>query len=351
MTQQRQTARNISIAAAALTAAYGVAALWRNSGAQATAFHDKVVVITGGSRGFGLALAEEFGRGGAKLVLTARDPYELERARNLLVEREAIADTNAALIIPCDIREDAQVQAMIERATQHFGRVDVLVNNAGIITVGPVENQSLASFDDAMQTNFYGMLHCTLAVLPAMLQRQAGSIVNICSFGGKVPVPHLLPYCASKFAAVGFSEGLHVEVRSKGIHVTTVCPGLMRTGSQVRALFSGNREEEYRWFSLGAALPGVSIAAQRAAKQVVHAAARHATEIMITPQAALAARVMGLLPACTQAALYLSNLALPKPVQSPGATEMKEGRDVREKEITPIVQIANQASQHYNEGI
>ncbi len=351
MTVSRQTARNLGIAAAALAATYGLSTLYRNSGSPANAFRGKVVLITGGSRGFGLALAEEFGRAGAKLVLTARDPYELERARNLLVERGVIAEPNDALIIPCDIREEPQVQAMIERAVQHFGPIDVLVNNAGIITVGPVEDQSLASFEDAMRSNFYGMLHCTLAVLPQMLERQAGSIVNICSIGGKIPVPHLLPYSASKFAAVGFSEGLHAEMRSKGVQVTTVCPGLMRTGSHIRAFFAGNREEEYRWFSLGAAMPGVSIAAERAARQVLHATARGATELIITPQASLGARVMGLFPSLTQMALHLTNAALPKPVQTSNSTELVEGREVREKEITSVVQIANRASQQYNEGI
>jgi short-subunit dehydrogenase len=344
-------AKFLSILGAA-SAGVGVAALFaqrtrRNADAY---LNGKVIVITGASRGLGLALAEAFGRVGTRLVLAARDPYELERARILLLERGAIPDHEHALLIPCDIREQPQAQEMIERATRHFGQVDVLVNNAGIITVGPLEEQTLDAFNDAMNTNFYGTLHCTLAVLPQMLARHAGSIVNITSFGGKLPVPHLLPYCASKFAAVGLSEGLHVELRAKGIHVTTVCPGLMRTGSHVRALFSGNREKEYQWFSLGAGLPLVSTSAQSAARKIVEATARAATEITITPQAYLGSRVMGLFPSVTQFLLHLSNFALPQATGAPDAKELIEGRQVRGGELTPLVALGNAASRRYNEG-
>ena len=285
-------------------------------------------------------------------MLTARDPYELERARTLLLDRGAVSDHSRALMIPCDIRDEAQVRAMIERATASFGRVDVLVNNAGIITVGPVEQHALSSFQDAMDTNFYGMLHCTLAVLPQMLERSAGTIVNICSIGGKVAVPHLLPYTASKFAAVGLSEGLHVELRSKGVHVTTVCPGLMRTGSVVRAYFAGDRAKEYRWFSLGGSLPLVSIAANKAAKVIVSAAARQATEISITPQAAFGIRLMGLFPSFTQLLLHLSNFALPAAAASSAdPARLEEGRDVRDSELTALTALGRDAAHHYNEGV
>ncbi len=310
----------------------------------------KVVLITGSSRGLGLAMAEEFGRRGARLVLTARDPYELERALDLLVQRGAVVNEDAALIIPCDIRDDTQAREMIERATQHFGQIDILVNNAGIITVGAVEDQSLASFQDAMNTNFYGMLHCSLAVVPQMMARQSGSIVNICSIGGKFAVPHLLPYSASKFAAVGFSEGLHAELRSKGVAVTTVCPGLMRTGSHVRALFSGNREEEYRWFSLGASLPGVTASAEHAARVIMDATVTGATEITITPQAWLGARAMGLFPTLTQLVLHLSTFMLPPPSGAADAATPKEGREVRGMELSTLTALGTQASYHYNEG-
>jgi short-subunit dehydrogenase len=358
MTMHKRAARVLGVASGAAAAGCGVAALaagagawalWRRlSSAPEGAFEGKVVVITGGSRGLGLALAEEFGRHGARLVLGARDPYELERARDLLLERGAIANQDAALIVPCDIREEAQAQELVARATHRFSRVDVLVNNAGIITVGPVEHQPFANFDDAMRTNFYGMLHCTLAVLPQMVASGSGAIVNICSIGGKLAVPHLLPYSASKFAAVGFSEGLHAELRSRGIRVTTVCPGLMRTGSHLRAYFTGQREEEYRWFSLGAGLPFVSMPAARAAREIVRAAADGRAEIILTPQAQIAARMMGLFPSFTQTLLHLSNLALPGPGQGDSA-QLEEGRKVRGRELSGLTVLGSRAAHHYNE--
>lgn len=120
-----------------------------------------------------------------------------------------------------------------------LSRVSVLVNCAGIITVGPVEDQPVSAFTGAMESNYYSAVYSALAVIPEMLARGEGNIVNIASIGGKLAVPHLLPYTASKFALVGFSQGLHAELRSKGIRVTTVCPGLMRTGSHIQAQFTG----------------------------------------------------------------------------------------------------------------
>ncbi len=163
----------------------------------------QVVLITGASRGLGLALAEAFGQRGAKLVIVARDPWELERARNLLTQRGAAGETDV-LVIPADLRHREQAEQAVARATERFGRIDVLVNNAGVITVGPVENQAARDFHDVMEANFFTGVHCALAVAPQMLARRSGTIVNIASIGGKVAVPHMLPYTASKFAVVGF---------------------------------------------------------------------------------------------------------------------------------------------------
>jgi NAD(P)-dependent dehydrogenase (short-subunit alcohol dehydrogenase family) len=305
---------------------------------------DKVVLITGASRGLGLALAEEFGRKGAKLVINARDPNELERARSLLRARLAAADI---LAIPADLREADQAAQLIAQATAHFGGIDILVNNAGVITVGPIENQSIEDFRDVMDANFFSGLYCTLAVLPQMLGRGSGNIVNITSIGGKIAVPHLLPYSASKFAAVGLSEGLNSELRSKGIRVTTVCPGLMRTGSHLNALFTGDAEREYRWFSLSAGLPFVSVSARSAARKIVRAAIAGRTEIAITPQAILASRLGNLCPEVTTRAMQLMNLALPRPVS--GQTGNQRGADVRSMEVKPALILAHAAARRYNQ--
>jgi short-subunit dehydrogenase len=307
----------------------------------------KVVLITGASRGLGLALAEEFGRAGARLVLTARDPWELERARALLIKRNAVQDAADVLIVSADLRQKEEAEHLIAQAARYFSRIDVLVNNAGVITVGPVENQTSEDFHDVMDSNFFSGLHCTLSVLPQMLERGSGSIVNITSIGGKLAVPHLLPYTASKFAAVGFSEGLHAEIRSKGVHVLTVCPGLMRTGSHLNARFSGNAAKEYRWFSLSANLPGVSASAARAARRIVRAVLRRETEIAITPQAVLGARLAGIAPVLTARAMDVVNRFLPDPVAEPSS--QRRGAEVRSLEVPPAGTIGWWAAQRYNQ--
>ena len=198
---------------------------------------NKVVVITGGSRGLGLALADIFGEHGARVVLAARNDQELQQAKNDLVARTSGMNADHVLTVACDLRVPGDPEKLIGRAIEVFGSIDVLINNAGVIYVGPIDKLSIDTYLEAMNSNFFGMLRTTYAVLPYLLERGRGSIVNIASIGGKIPVPHLAPYTASKFAAVGFSETLHTELRPKGIRVTTVNPGLMRTGSYPHAKF------------------------------------------------------------------------------------------------------------------
>lgn len=229
----------------------------------------QIVLITGGSRGLGLALARQFAAHGCRLALCARDPAELERARQDLTGQGA-----DVLTVPCDVRDRADVGRLVADVTQHFGRIDVLVNTAGIIQVGPVANMSVEDFEAALQSDFWGTLYPTLAVLPQMRGRRGGRIVNITSIGGKVSVPHLLPYSCAKFAAVGLSEGLRAELARENISVTTIAPGLMRTGSFGQALFKGRHDQEYAWFSVGDNLPGLSLSAERAARQIVRAIRR-----------------------------------------------------------------------------
>jgi short-subunit dehydrogenase len=307
---------------------------------------DRVVVITGASRGLGLALAEEFGRLGAKLVLAARDSEELDRARLLLLSREAV-EADRVIIVAVDLRRVEEAKSLIRRAREHFGQIDILVNNAGIITAGPVQHLSMQNFHDVMDTNFFAGVYCSLSALPQMLDRQSGIIVNIASIGGKVAVPHLLSYSASKFAVVGFSQGLHAELSSKGVHVLTVCPGLMRTGSHVNALFSGDAAREYRWFSLLASLPGISATAQCAARAVVSAVLAKKTEIAITPQAVLATRFSQTVPSLTTNLMGAVNQLLPKPTL--GTAAIRRGAEVRDRELMPASKLGWSAAQRYNQ--
>ncbi|MFL6305060.1 MAG: SDR family NAD(P)-dependent oxidoreductase [Candidatus Sulfotelmatobacter sp.] len=307
----------------------------------------KIVLITGGSRGLGLALAEELGREGAKLALSARDGSELARARDLLLKRHCVREPDNIFLFPADLRNAQDAEELILQTTRRFGRIDILINNAGIITVGPVENQTVADFRDVMDTNFFSGLHCTLAVLPEMLARKDGAIVNITSIGGKVAVPHLLPYTASKFAAVGFSEGLSAELRGKGIRVTTVCPGLMRTGSHLNAQFKGQAEREYRWFSVAAGVPGLSTSVRAAARKIVAAISQGKREIAITPQAIFAARLSDLMPAVTSMLLQLISVTLPSAPR--GVTAKYRGAEVRDMELRPLTVFANAAARRYNQ--
>ena len=163
------------------------------------------------------------------MILAARDAQELACAQQDLRQRGA-----EVLAVPCDVTNQEQVRSLMDQATQNFGRVDIVVNNAGIIQVGPMSTTTMEDFANALDVMFWGTLYPTLAVLPQMRARRSGRVVNITSIGGMVSVPHLLPYTCAKFAAVGLSEGLRAELGQEGIRVTTVVPGLMRTGSYVQ---------------------------------------------------------------------------------------------------------------------
>jgi short-subunit dehydrogenase len=272
----------------------------------------KVVLVTGGSRGLGFAIARELALSGARLALTARDAAELERAKARLVASGCAAEANVWLH-PCDVSAELQVRDLVAAATGHFGGIDVVINNAGIILVGPLESQTLESFHQAMNINFFGALHTTLAVLPQMLARGDGAVVNIGSIGGKVAFPHLLPYVASKFAITGWSQGLRAELAGRGIRVTTVSPGIMRTGSHIQARFTGDAQKEYRWFAAAASLPGTATNATAAARKIVTALAMGSAEVAIGLQAIAAARFSNLAPELTAALLSGANAFLPDP--------------------------------------
>lgn len=281
----------------------------------------KVVVITGGSRGLGLQIAREFGRRGATVVIGARDEEELKRASDDLAGRGIVVHT-----VVCDVSDQRQCESLIEQAVQRAGAIDFLINNAGVIQVGPVQAMTVADFKHAMDVMFWGTLYPTLAALPIMQDKRQGRIVNITSIGGKISVPHLLPYCCAKFAAVALSEGLRAELGPCGIKVTTVVPGLMRTGSHLNANFKGDIGKEYAWFSLGAATPLASISAERAARSIVRAAMRGDAERILSLPADLAARIHGIAPGFTALVSSWINRALPEPNGQKNTSTGKQAR-------------------------
>jgi len=262
----------------------------------------QVVLITGGSRGLGLSLAREFASRGCRIAICARDGEELAAARSNLQERGA-----EVLTLECDVADREAVGRMIARTLSHYGRIDVLVNNAGEIQVGPVDAMTIEDFERAMNVMFWGTVYPTTALLPHLEQRGSGRIVNITSIGGKVAVPHLLPYTCAKFAAVGFSEGLHAELSKTGVKVVTIAPGLMRTGSYLNASFKGDAEKEAAWFGVSSSTPGLTIGGERAARQIADATARGTAEKILTTQANVLAKAHGLAPGLTAHALGLVN--------------------------------------------
>src|SRR5688500_12720902 len=294
--------------AAVAAGAYGTLRLATRA-TRAMNFRDKVVVITGGSRGLGLLLARRFGEEGAKLVICSRNDEELRRAQKELHNRGI--DVEA---VHCDVRLKVAVDDLIRTAVETYGGIDVLVNNAGIIQVGPMETMTEQDYNDALYTHFWAPLHAMNAALPVMRGRGGGRIVNISSIGGKVGVPHLAPYCASKFALSGLSQAATAELRRHNIYVTTVYPNLIRTGSPRNALFKGRHDEEYAWFALGDSLPGLSQNADRAARRIVNACRYGEPEIITGLPAAIGARFHNLVPWLSlETAALIDRLVLPEP--------------------------------------
>ena len=296
-----------AIGAAAMTAAVLARNYYNRSREREIA--GEVVLITGGSRGLGLAMAHRFAHEGCRVAICARDEAELERAATNLSRYGT-----GIMTVRCDVTVEADVKKAISDVTARFGRIDILVNNAGQIQVGPLESVTRQDFEDAMNVMFWGVVNPTMALLPEMLERKSGQIVNITSIGARVSVPHLLPYSAAKHAAEGFSEGLRAELKNSGVTVTTIAPGLMRTGSYNAALFKGDHEAESAWFSVSSSLPGMTMSAGRAARQIVSAVRRGESQKILTAPASVLSRFHGLAPGVTQEILAMvGTLLLPGP--------------------------------------
>ena len=328
-----------------LAVALGVAAglIVKRSWRQHWSFRGKTVVVTGGSRGLGLVLAREFAAEGARVALLARDAEELARAEADLRRRGA-----RVMSVACDLRNQQQVESAMKAIRAEMGSVDVLVNNAGVIQVGPFEQMTVKDFEDALAVHLFGPLHTSLAAIPMMREQGGGRIVNISSIGGKVAVPHLLPYTASKFALTGLSDGLRIELRKDNIFVTTVCPGLMRTGSPRNAIFKGKHELEYAWFAVSDSLPLLTIKVERAARKMVEACRRGDARLVITPQAKAAIVCNELFPEATTRLLALVNGCLPGP--RPGSTETRSGWESQSRWAPSILtKLTDEAAARNNE--
>jgi NAD(P)-dependent dehydrogenase (short-subunit alcohol dehydrogenase family) len=287
----------------------------------AIGFGGRNVVITGGSRGLGLVMARHLAAEGARLCLLARNVGELERARAELTALGA-----EVFVVRCDIRRRADVRAAVDQILERWSAIDVLINNAGVIQVGPLEHMTQEDFENAMATHFWGPLHLMFEIVPSMRRRGFGRIVNVTSIGGRVAVPHMAPYTASKFALVGLSDAVRNELNQYGVRVTTVVPGLMRTGSPLNADMKGKHEAEYAWFAISDALPGLSISAERAAWQILDACRHGDPQLTVTMPARIAVAANHLVPGAVAHLLALANRVLPGPTDSAGDRH-RRGRD------------------------
>ncbi|MCX5387074.1 SDR family oxidoreductase [Streptomyces sp. NBC_00083] len=269
-------------------------------------FGGRTALVTGSSRGLGLLIARELAARGCRVMLCARDGAELAAAERTL--RATGADVAS---VACDITDADAPQRLLDAVHERFGRLDLLVNNAGIIQVGPMEAFGEEDFREAMDTMCFAPLRIALAALPDLRESGQGSLVTIASIGGRIAAPHLLPYVTAKFAVAGFSQGLRAELAGSGVSVTTVFPGLMRTGSHTAARFHGRPGAEYGWFGAAATLPLLSMDAERAARAVVRAAERGRPELVLTPAAKVAVRLQGLAPTSMTRLLSVTDRVLP----------------------------------------
>ena len=305
---------------------------------------DKVAVISGGSRGLGLVLARHICAQGGSVALIARDSDELARAKADLAARGG-----AVLTIECDLHDARQIQSAVQQIIDRFGKIDILINNAGIIEVGPLENMTRDDFERAMRLHFWAPFELIAQIVPEMRILGGGRIVNISSIGGKVAVPHLAPYSASKFALTGFSDAIRAELARDNIRVTTVAPGMMRTGSHVNAKFKGKHDMEFAWFAASAGAPIISMNADRAARKILAACRRGQPSLTLTFAARGAILGNALFPNLTGYVMRLVNRFLPKPSGAEG-NQSRGGSEVRRLIPDWLTRSADRATIRNNEG-
>ena len=348
MTHTFRSHRRLLALGGAALAGYSLFRLRRNP----RFFAGKVAVITGGSRGLGLVLARQLCAAGCAVALLARDEAELARAAR---ELSAVPGTGrgAVLAVPCDVTRPEQVRDAIAEVVQTFEGVDILINSVGMIRVGPLANLGLEDFSEAMELHFAGNLRMMWEVLPHLRRRGNGRIVNIASIGGRVPVPHLAPYTASKFALVGLSSAWGVELAREGIRVTTVCPGLMRTGSHLNATFKGRHAREFDWFATSNNLPGSSVSVESAARRILRACERGQAFLTFPITMRVAEMAQALAPNALAGILAFANrYVLPAPASDPAGNEVRTGWESRSMWVTPAwkTRFADAATRDNNEG-
>ncbi len=205
-----------------------------------------MAIITGVSSGIGAATALALAHRGTKLALLGRSANRLEN----LVEKINAEGLTEALNLACDVRDEAQVESAIRQTLEKFGRIDILINSAGLSLNGEVDGYLLADWRTVIDTNLTGTFLTCRAVLPAMKKQNKGQIINLSSGAGRNGIKHMAAYCAAKFGVIGFTEALALEVRNDNIRVAVLLPGSVATNfsqtaqRQETADFSGYEKRE-----------------------------------------------------------------------------------------------------------
>jgi len=228
----------------------------------------KVVVVTGASMGIGEAIARTFADHGASVVLLSRDANRAEAARG------RVGHNDRTLALSCDVRNREEIDRVVSLTLHHFDRVDVWVNNAGHGLFDSVSGLEMVACRDTFDTNFFGTVAAMQAVIPVMKQQGSGTIINISSVAGHIPLPFHAVYSATKFATNAFGKAARVELESAGIHVLTVCPGYVRTDFSANAL-RGKEERTVRPSSLK------GISAERVARATLNGYRKQKREVIV----------------------------------------------------------------------
>jgi len=305
---------------------------------------DRVALVVGGSRGLGLAIARNLGGLGAHVVVAARDEAELDAAARDLRARSIAVTTMA-----CDISARGAGRRLVNDVVSQHGRIDVLVNNAGTIQVGPLDHMQSIDFERAMAVHFWGPLDTMLAAIPVMRGQGGGRIVNVSSIGGRIGVPHLVPYCASKFALTGLSMAMATELRKDRVLLTTVSPGLMRTGSPFNAWFKGRHRDEFAWFAVSDSMPLLTVDADRAARKIVAGLRRGASDVVIGWPARLAIVAQAVAPEALAYGLHLANRLLPPPTGVSGDRSHSGWQSLSRWAPSPLTRLTESAAIENNE--
>ncbi len=248
---------------------------------------NKVAIITGASEGIGKAIAERFVSEGARVVLAARSEDKLRAVAAKLGE-------GRALVVPTNVADPAQLDRLVQQTVERFGGIDILVNNAGFGLYAPCHEMNWERFRELWEVNFFAAVRLALTALPHLRQRR-GAVVNVSSVAGKIPLPYMGAYCASKFALNTISSAMRMELKQAGVRVVVVLPGRVATQFHRVAYRDGKN------------LPGVfqrrvseGVSAEKVADVALHALLRGKREVVVPVRLRVAMGLRALMPGVTE---------------------------------------------------